>query len=517
MVGRKELIERQHVLPRFGEYVLGCDDLHKVLDEGCRLIAKALDADLSKVLEIERTRNAAFVFAGYGWNEGVVRNARLALGDRSSEAYALDLAEPVIIQDIAAQTRFDIPDFAKAHGVRALVNVPIFLPGGEAFGLLQIDFRRPRAFSEEGVKFLRTFAAILGSVIDRLRKLHDLKDYDERLGLILESAHDYAILLTDPQDIVTDWLAGSETIFGWKAHEIVGQPASVLFTDEDRAAGVPKQETALACHSGVAPNVRWHQRKDASRVFIDGQTVALRAGDGTVRGYMKIGQDTTERRRDQDRQAVLLAELQHRVRNVLAMVRSVVAKGGGASTEDYRTHMIGRINAMARTQALLTRGVGVGVDLEEMVRDEITSQATDEQRVVISGPKVALAPKAAEVLTLAIHELATNGLKYGALGQEAGRVDVSWSIDPTGDGPWLRLTWRESGVRLAAIAPQRTGFGTELIVNRVPYELRGRGAMDLQPGGLCCTIEFPLVAGQSVLQSDGPLPLYDAPQQEKTA
>ena len=103
------------------------------------------------------------------------------------------------------------------------------------------------------------------------------------------------------------------------------------------------------------------------------------------------------------------------------MVRSVVSGGDGASVEEFRSHLEGRITAMARTQALLTRGA------------------------------------AAEVVTLAIHELATNALKYGAPGQGAGRLEVSWSSDREGDKDWLHLTWQERGVSLEAPVEPRVG------------------------------------------------------------
>jgi len=406
------------------------------------------------------------------------------------------------MRDLSHETRFHVPDFMTAHGVVALINVPIFLPGGEAFGLLQVDAREPREFGEDDVEFLRTYAMIVGPVIDRLRKLDEIERNNERLRLVLANAHDYAILLTDSNDIITDWFAGSKNIFGWSADEIIGQHGSVLFTEEDQINGVPETETGLAEQSGAAPNVRWHRRKDGSRVFIDGQTIVLRAVDGSARGYMKIGQDTTERRRAEERQSVLLAELQHRVRNVLAMVRSVAAKGDGATVDEFRAQLVGRISAMARTQALLTRGAGVGVNLEGMIRSELLGDGTEDERVSIAGPNIDLAPKAAEVLTLAIHELATNALKHGALGQAEGAIDVSWSRDARGDREWLKLVWQESGAQSSATASPHGGFGTQLITKRVPYELRGSAVMDFRPGGMRCVLEFPLVPGQSIFQTD---------------
>lgn len=505
LADRDELIRRQRALAEFGELVLHGNDLQTILVEGCRQIADTLKTDFAKVLELEPDRRTALVLAGVGWPPGVVGKARVELSEQSSESFALSQRRPLITQDIEKETRFEFPKFMKDAGVVALVNVPIFLPGGEAFGLLQVDAREARTFDDDDIQFLRTYATILGPVIDRFRQVRDLEVSAERFRLVVESTRDYAILLTDPQDIITDWFPGAETVFGWKAHEIIGQPGSVLFTEEDQAAGVPQRETDGARRYGAAPNIRWHRRKDGSRVFIDGQFVSLRAPDGSVRGYMKIGRDMTERHRDAERQGMLLKELQHRVRNVLAMVRSVISKGDGVSVEDFRSHLEGRISALARTQALLTRAAGAGVDLEGLIREELLNQVAREDRITVTGGAVSLSPKAAEVLTLAVHELATNALKYGALGQADGRLDVSWVRDREGGEDWLRLTWRERGVSVMTTAPRRAGFGTELITKRVPYELRGRGAVDVRPGGVCCTIEFPLVAGQSIFQSDSPV------------
>jgi PAS domain S-box-containing protein len=294
-------------------------------------------------------------------------------------------------------------------------------------------------------------------------------------------------------------------VFGWNEQEMLGRPAASIFTPEDRSMGVPEQELGRARADGEAPNIRWHARKGGGRVFLDGKTVALRNGDGTIRGFLKIGQDVTERQRNEERQAVLLAELQHRVRNVLAMIGSLVNRGdSGSTTQDFRERLGGRIAALARTQALLTRGAGAGVDLEGLIRDELTSQAADKARLSLAGPKVMLAPKAAEVLTLAIHELATNAVKYGALRAPTGRIASRWIVDSNGEEDWLELDWRESGVEIAPQENARKGFGTELITRRVPYELKGRGTLSLNRDGLHCCLAFPLKAGESVLQTDIP-------------
>ena len=502
---REEFIRRQSALADFGELALRCEDLQEILEEGCRLVAEALGTDMAKILEIEHHQNTGLVRAGLGWRPGIVGQQRISLDDRSSEAFAVAESKPVVTQDIATEDRYDFPEFMHEHGVVGLVNVPIFLPGGRPYGLLEVDSREPRNFRDEDIEFLRTYAAVLGPVIDRLFKIADLEHSNERFRLVVENARDFAIMLSDPDDIITDWFPGAVETFGWSEEEMVGRPIATLFTPEDQENDVPEWETGTALANGKAPDVRWHATRGGGRVYLDGQTIALRNPDGTVRGFLKIAQNLTERKRNEERQNVLLAELQHRVRNVLAMVAAVVQRGDlSGTTQDFRDRLSGRIAAMARTQALLTRGAGVGVDLQGMVRDELLTQAATENRFRIEGPPITLAPKAAEVLTLAVHELATNATKYGALSQATGTVDVHWRVQTRGNEDRLEFAWSESGVELGPEPPRRKGFGTELITRRVPYELRGTGELKLNGDGLECRIAFPLIPGESILQQDAP-------------
>ena len=167
-----------------------------------------------------------------------------------------------------------------------------------------------------------------------------------------------------------------------------------------------------------------------------------------------------------------------------------------------------RLLASARVQALLTRTANVSVGIRSIVHDEVSVQAQHEGQYVLDGPDIALSPKAAEVLTLAIHELATNAVKYGALSAATGRVTVRWSSFEKRGGAWLALDWTEEGVpghpAPAPDTPRRRGFGSELIEGRIPYELRGRGQVTIEPGGARCHMEFPLQEGASILETGAP-------------
>ena len=175
MADHAQLLARQKALADFGEFALRSDDLDDVLHEACKIVAGTLATDFAKVLEIEPDSQELLVRAGVGWRPGIVGRQRIPMGVRSSEAYSIEIAAPIITKDIRREPRFDVPPFMEEHGAIALVNVPIFLPGGNPYGLLQVDSRKARDFGEDDIEFLRTYATILGPVIDRLHKLHSLE------------------------------------------------------------------------------------------------------------------------------------------------------------------------------------------------------------------------------------------------------------------------------------------------------------------------------------------------------
>jgi PAS domain S-box-containing protein len=247
-------------------------------------------------LEIREDEQCLLVRAGVGWAPDVVGRVRLPMGEHSSETFAINASKPIITQDIIKEERFDVPEFLKKAGVVALVNVPIRIPGGKAYGLLQVDATEPRDFGQEDTEFLRTYATILGPVIDRLQKVSALRRSEERFRLVVGQALDYAIFVSDPEDRITDWLPGAEAVYGWSAEEALGQPSSIVFTPEDRAAGASEREAETARREGRAANVRWHLRKDGTRVFIEGSVTALYRETGEVSCFVKIGQNVTARR-----------------------------------------------------------------------------------------------------------------------------------------------------------------------------------------------------------------------------
>jgi two-component system, chemotaxis family, CheB/CheR fusion protein len=219
-----------------------------------------------------------------------------------------------------------------------------------------------------------------------------------------------------------------------------------------------------------------------------------RSIDNFIAGVVITFVDVTAITRAEERQRLLLAELQHRVRNTLGVVRSIARRSAGTSTSigEYASHLDGRLNAFARTQAMVTRDPEGGVDLEYLVVEEMLGyNAREGEQVRVSGPAFRFQPKAAETFALAIHELATNAIKYGALSQPSGRVNASWHFDDEADPTQLIFDWRESGGPQVA-PPERKGFGTELLERTLSFELKGKTTLTYNPSGLHCTITIPL-------------------------
>lgn len=183
-----------------------------------------------------------------------------------------------------------------------------------------------------------------------------------------------------------------------------------------------------------------------------------------------------------------MAEYQHQVKNLMAIIRSIAHRTVEKSStlEDFASHFDGRLTALALTQRALARSDSFDMDLEELVREELLRHAVNDG-MVVDGPAARLSQKAAETLGLALHELAVNAVKFGALSVPGGRIAVSWRRD----GKNLRFEWRESGVVTIDPRPQHNGFGREWIERGVPYQLGARTRLEFLPGGVICTITLP--------------------------
>jgi two-component sensor histidine kinase len=204
--------------------------------------------------------------------------------------------------------------------------------------------------------------------------------------------------------------------------------------------------------------------------------------------------DLTEARYWESRQKIMVGELQHRVKNILANVVAVVKQmqRRAINLDEFVEALEGRLYSLARTQELLVAGPGDAAEFHELVRLELLSVgATEGVNFNIDGPAITTPSRAAQVLGMVIHELATNAAKYGALTSDAGNIEVTWSRSSDGKNSEMTLLWQERGVKISTEL-NRTGFGTEVVEKSAPYMLGGSASLTMRRDGVEYSLRFPI-------------------------
>jgi two-component system CheB/CheR fusion protein len=321
------------------------------------------------------------------------------------------------------------------------------------------------------------------------RKRHEVDR--ARLAAIVQSSED-AIFSHDLEGRLTSWNAGAQAIYGYTAEEMISQPMSQLLS-EAQAEEWPTLLQRLIGGDRIRHFDSTRQTKDGGRLEVSLTLSPIRDSEERVIGVSAIARDITERKRMERASALLLGELDHRVKNILAIVSSVVTQTleTAATPADFAASIDGRVKAIAKAHSLLTDGDADGVSLRSIVNTELAPYSGLDGRVEITGGEVVLTPNAAMPVALAIHELTTNAAKYGALSAPSGRVVVSWACD--GDAPAQRLTidWAESGGPAVQPDPVR-GFGTALIERGLAYQFGASVDRVFADSGVRCSISLPM-------------------------
>lgn len=335
--------------------------------------------------------------------------------------------------------------------------------------------------------------------------MHDLTERQVTQQRLKESEELFRLLATNiPQLVFRTKPTGERT---W------GSPQWEIFTGRS-----VRTSTGLGWLEAVHPDdrdltvTRWQEAQTKGEYYVehrikrieDGeyrwhQTRAKPIGGGeAAEDWVGTSTDVHEMRKLQETQHVLVAELQHRTRNLLAIVQSIERRTLRTSKtlEEFGAEFEGRLAALGRVQGMLSRTSHALVDLRELVQAELEAHGDGVEtrdHVIIQGPPVALPAASAQTLALAIHELATNAVKYGALRYPSGRLSVEWRVEAgSGNERRLVLQWCESGIQLAVGYPERRGYGLELIERALPYQFHAETKLEFAGDGVKCRISAPL-------------------------
>lgn len=332
-------------------------------------------------------------------------------------------------------------------------------------------------------------------VTERRRVQRALTESEERLRTLTEGI---------PQLV---WRSAEEGLWTWSSpqwQDFTGQTLDASLGlgwmtavhPEDRDSA--REAWAAASRSGEV-DVEFRVRRAADGAYLWHHTRALpvRGRDGAILEWLGTTTDVQQLKQLQERQAVLVAELQHRTRNLIAVVRSIAGQTMASTGpgEAFREEFNHRLEALSRVQGLLSRSDQEPITLEGLIRMELDALGPSgpSDRIVAEGPAVRIRHSAVQTLALALHELATNSRKYGALSREEGRLEVRWSTYDGENGKRLALNWNERGGDPPhAPSVARRGYGRELIERALPYSLNARTSFEHDETGLRCTIDMPL-------------------------
>lgn len=330
------------------------------------------------------------------------------------------------------------------------------------------------------------FVKITRDISDRSKAGKAILESRRRMEGIVQSAMDAIITIDEEQRIVL-FNPAAEKIFGFSVDEVLGQPVTMLIPEQYRDHH--DEYVRRFFESGVinrkleSANPLLAQRNNGEQFPIEASISQVTVGGERV-GTIVL-RDITERKMNEEARALLAREVDHRAKNALAVAQALVGLTKADTKEEFAEAVRGRIESLGRAHSLLSQSQWRGAPLDQLVQDELLPYAKDRQ-LLLKGPKVTCRADAVQSLSLLFHELATNAVKYGALGRDSGQVEVSWRRE----GETMLVSWKEEGGP-PVVPPKRKGFGTRLLNQVSGRQLNAKLEFNWDPHGLQLQIRLP--------------------------
>jgi PAS domain S-box-containing protein len=313
----------------------------------------------------------------------------------------------------------------------------------------------------------------------------------EQLAAIVRSSRD-AIISISSLGVIQTWNEAAVRLYGYSADQAVSSQLSMLAPDDQAAEDQAFLARLLGGESLLLEARR--RRLDGQLVPVAISGAPVRGTDGRVVGAATVHRDMSAWREAEERRSLMLRELTHRTKNLLAIVQAVERQSAATTTskEEFHERLSGRLRAIAASHDMLLLCEWRGVVVAEVLRSQLAPFAEiNRLRIHSEGPALQLNADASHNLALAIHELATNAVKYGALSGLTGEVFISWGlVDGSPGPPIFELRWSERGGPPVA-PPSRRGFGLTVLERIVPSALDGSATLSLEPPGALWTIRIP--------------------------
>jgi two-component sensor histidine kinase/putative methionine-R-sulfoxide reductase with GAF domain len=384
-----------------------------------------------------------------------------------------------------------------APDARAWAVLPM-LSHGYLFGTIALASTTQAGFAPDDVEFLKMLVDQFAAALDRARLEQRLRDSEHRYrGAVITGR--LAAWETDMVTRTRIWTEEGMALFGLDLPDGRGQVGGD--NDEFKRSLHPEDRYMVAEFHKTADKEDFYPaeyrivRPDGTMLWVSGRgRVIARGPDGRAQRVANIVVDTTDRKKSEEHVQLLMRELSHRAKNLLAVVQAIAGQTvrTAGSLDAFEKRFAQRLQGLAASHDLLVHENWRGAPLADLARQQLAAFAEEgSYRLALSGPDVVLTASAAQTIGLALHELATNATKYGAWSAPAGQVTLDWAFDDQAGQPRLRLRWVESGGPRVE-RPTRRGFGHVVIENMVAQSVDGEVHADYDPKGLRWTLSIPV-------------------------
>ncbi len=426
--------------------------------------------------------------AGAGWDPGALEGTRIHNGAHSQAGYTLQEESSVLVRDLKRETRFEISQLFIDHGVRSGIGALITV-GNQPWGVISLHDREPGAFGAEDLAILEAASNIIAMTI--MQKMRE--DFLSRERFIQSLSLGVAEIGVWTRDLTTD-----EVTWDQRLREIVGAQSTQLtpqkndltdfIVDEDRQR--VRDALAMTKDHGKAFEEEFRLlRPDGETIWLHARAERTQQNNRSL--VIGITADITERKLTEERSEFMMRELDHRVKNLLAIILSIaeITARSAPDVQSYKGGFRARLDAIARTHSLLADARWSGVELRSLIEDEVVDRSA-AGRVEIDGPQVPISPGAAQSLSMLLHELNTNARKYGSLSVDGGRLKILWYKLGGEDGEVV-LTWQETGGPQVH-TPSHRGFGSKVINQIIERQLGAKVTTDWNPAGIILSVRIPI-------------------------
>lgn len=345
----------------------------------------------------------------------------------------------------------------------------------------------------------------LRHIIDRSIARHRLQQENRgmqarnaQLAAIITASND-AILCVDLDLVVQTWNPGATAMFGYGEDEAIGHSLDELIVPPDATEDRPDRYLAIIAERRTVRVEAIRRHRDGRLVPVEINAAPILDQKQDIVAVSIMYRDISERKRADEKVRMLMGEVEHRSKNILATVQAIANLTTATTPAEFRAKFGQRLQALSASHSLLISGQWQGVNIKDLVNAQFAHlTGPDGSRLTIDGPSCTLSPGAAQSLGMALHELATNASKYGALSNERGTIRLQWAIVETAAGPLFTIQWSERDGPTVQ-PPKRKGFGSSLIGRMIEAELRGKVTLDFDPKGLDWRLECPFarVGGKS--------------------